>query len=903
MQKLHRLDMSQTYSSPPCASHLLKAIAGDAANDPEEGDNECSGHLEEDEPVTFSMFQEIVDKPPGLYLMLGYGNGFQLWNVSNPGNVHEVCSIRGNTQFGAVKFMHILTAPQNEDQFLNERPLLAIVENLPDTSVNSMKSHCSTKEPLATVLHIYSLRTHRVVKSFHQWAERGENINSVQSNGRFVALSCTRSATATTRENQGHGSALIRLLGSGNLVESCEQLSEDVFCQPGTSPVFAMGSRYLAYVSSAELPTKATEPFLAGIMNSDKDMMKEAAKDIASEVVNGVRYLSSYGYRSLSNYFSNEFAQAGGGVLLQSRTATAGSDDLGPGKHSTSLTAGMVMIRDLHIMTTPAAESGDCVDKTKTKKAPSAYAHFRAYKHPITKLIFNNAGTLLFSASNQGHVFHVYSLVESDGPLLIYKLTRGITDALVSDVQFSPDSLWCAVSTVKGTTHIFAINPYGGQPDASAHAQSRVTNLKHRHFQVGSKGPQTASLSPIARIRQRRPMPSMPEDGSMVVSERGVVPIFSSSSVANLTTLFLPATKEPSFVDPCLQSSAIAATKMHSTYTGSSLSFPWLGNHTNYRASDIPASVADQGENRPLGFEEEENTIGRAVASGHRDMYSFHPVGTLTLHRSWITQVLVDEHGEGRMEEHYKMDVEVSDVAEWQITRQRSWPEVKEPLDASDKHKKNIRWLAFAEIATYDQDYDRPIWQVSHITFHTFDESLSELEEHLRDGNIPSATQVLFKRELSEIHDRCIDDINKTSAVVHAEPHLRTAGDDALKDLEGNMISAMGTLFLPPSKKSYPSPSVASPAGNCHLPPVSAISFENMTMDDMSTISFDDAYHVQLGSEGWQHPRRSPILDDDMNQEEESGMGEFLFSPDGDNEIDSPYDSVIGNPEFCSVHY
>lgn len=39
---------------------------------------------------------------------------------------------------------------------------------------------------------------------------------------------------------------------------------------------------------------------------TDKDMMKEAARGIAKEVVSGVRSLGEYGYQSLSNYFHQQ---------------------------------------------------------------------------------------------------------------------------------------------------------------------------------------------------------------------------------------------------------------------------------------------------------------------------------------------------------------------------------------------------------------------------------------------------------------------------------------------------------------------------------------------------------------------------------------------------------------------
>ena len=45
---------------------------------------------------------------------------------------------------------------------------------------------------------------------------------------------------------------------------------------------------------------------------------------------------------------------------------------------------------------------------------------------------------------------------------------------LRQDIAFSPDSRWVAVSTLRGTTHIFPITPYGGPIGVRTHTSSRV---------------------------------------------------------------------------------------------------------------------------------------------------------------------------------------------------------------------------------------------------------------------------------------------------------------------------------------------------------------------------------------------------------------------------------------------
>lgn len=56
----------------------------------------------------------------------------------------------------------------------------------------------------------------------------------------------------------------------------------------------------------------------------------------------------------------------------------------------------------------------------------------------------------------------------------------------VQDLAFSSDSRWVAVSTLNGTTHVFPISPYGGEPTVRTHTASRVVNKMSRfHTSAG----------------------------------------------------------------------------------------------------------------------------------------------------------------------------------------------------------------------------------------------------------------------------------------------------------------------------------------------------------------------------------------------------------------------------------
>ncbi|KAH7511569.1 hypothetical protein JRO89_XSUnG0189700 [Xanthoceras sorbifolium] len=100
-------------------------------------------------------------------------------------------------------------------------------------------------------------------------------------------------------------------------------------------------------------------------------------------------------------------------------------------------------------------------------------AQFRAHKSPISALCFDPSGTLLVTASVQGHNINVFKIMpgllggSSAGDagtsyVHLYRLQRGLTNAVIEDISFSDDSNWIMISSSRGTSHLFAINPLGG---------------------------------------------------------------------------------------------------------------------------------------------------------------------------------------------------------------------------------------------------------------------------------------------------------------------------------------------------------------------------------------------------------------------------------------------------------
>lgn len=146
-------------------------------------------------------------------------------------------------------------------------------------------------------------------------------------------------------------------------------------------------------------------------------------------------------------------------------------------------------------------------------------AHFVAHANQaISYLAFDPSGTLLFTADRQGHNFHIFRLhpapcgTRQSAVHHLYTLYRGDTTARVQDVAFATDSRWVAVTTMRGTTHVFPISPYGGSVGVRTHTSQRVVNrLSRFHRSAGlDDTPSSGRSSPVlsASPNNSRPLES-----------------------------------------------------------------------------------------------------------------------------------------------------------------------------------------------------------------------------------------------------------------------------------------------------------------------------------------------------------------------------------------------------------
>ncbi|XP_057823325.2 autophagy-related protein 18h isoform X2 [Cryptomeria japonica] len=216
-----------------------------------------------------------------------------------------------------------------------------------------------------------------------------------------------------------------------------------------------VGPRWLAYV--------ATHAFVStsGRINPQSVSLATAplngstvahlAKESSKQIAVGIVTLGDMGYKTLTKYCSELIPDSfspptSGNVNWKNHTDAAVGHD--------SENIGTVIVRDF--------------------VSNVVVAQFRPHSIPISALCFDPSGTLLVTASINGHNLNVFRIMPyalgngscSTGSnvnashIHLYKLVRGVTNAVIQDISFSDDSSSIAVSSSRGTSHLYSISPF-----------------------------------------------------------------------------------------------------------------------------------------------------------------------------------------------------------------------------------------------------------------------------------------------------------------------------------------------------------------------------------------------------------------------------------------------------------
>ncbi|XP_061074022.1 BCAS3 microtubule associated cell migration factor-like isoform X2 [Conger conger] len=369
---------------------------------------------------------------PPLCLMIGYSEGMQIWCISLSGEAQELFSVRQ----GPVRAARILPAPHigplKTDSFAEKRPLLAVCK---------ATGSSGTSLPFCCV-DLYSLRS-------------GEMVKSIQFKTPIYDLYCNQRILVVVLQEK------IAAFDSCTFTKKFFVTSCYPCPGPNLNPI-ALGDRWLAYAENK----------LIGCHQSRGGACGDNSQSYTATVISAAKTLKS------------GLTMVGKVVTQLAGTLPSGTSEEEAPPPSASRrnahTPGVVSIID-----TLSVGEGQ-VMVSEDSDGEGVVAHFPAHDKPISCMAFNPSGMLLVTADTQGHDFHVFQILthpwasSQSAVHHLYTLHRGETEAKVQDMCFSPDCRWAVVSTLRGTSHVFPISPYGGPACVRTHLSPRVVNRVSR---------------------------------------------------------------------------------------------------------------------------------------------------------------------------------------------------------------------------------------------------------------------------------------------------------------------------------------------------------------------------------------------------------------------------------------
>ncbi|XP_077167362.1 BCAS3 microtubule associated cell migration factor isoform X3 [Paroedura picta] len=369
---------------------------------------------------------------PPLLLMIGYSDGMQIWSIPISGEAQELYSVR----HGPVRAARILPSPQISpqkcDSFAEKRPLLAMCKS----------TGSSGTSPPYCCVDLHSLRT-------------GEMVKSIQFKTPIYDLHCNKRILVVVLQEK------IAAFDSCTFTKKFFVTSCYPCPGPNMNPV-ALGSRWLAYAENKLIRCHQSRGGACG----------DNVQSYTATVISAAKTIKT------------GLTMVGKVVTQLTGTLPSGATEEEILAHSnprrSPLVPGIVTVID-----TETVGEGQVL-VSEDSDSDGIVAHFPAHEKPICCMSFNPSGMLLVTTDTLGHDFHVFQILthpwssSQSAVHHLYTLHRGETEAKVQDISFSHDCRWVVVSTLRGTSHVFPINPYGGHPCVRTHMSPRVVNRMSR---------------------------------------------------------------------------------------------------------------------------------------------------------------------------------------------------------------------------------------------------------------------------------------------------------------------------------------------------------------------------------------------------------------------------------------
>ncbi|GAA5910003.1 hypothetical protein JCM8208_006410 [Rhodotorula glutinis] len=719
------------------------------------------------------------DQGPRPILILGYSSGgVAVWDCSDLECWHELlnlptldCAFDDDDKIRKL-FRHgvesvvgaaIVPPPSSTsalDPLKAHRPLLAILARPISHKTSS------------SVVVLYSLRHHRVVST----VSIPGNAHRILANPRFLVVSTTSPLALhvylPTASASGYAPApfspITDVLPAPTTAHSPES----------TAPVFDLGAggRLLVYASSSSVPSSTLSRgparpgtgILAHRGQFDADALsfgspdgpgagfsvqdaEEVARRVGEGVRSGMAALRERGGSWLRGGGGGGGAgETGAGAATTSGAYSRSAPQLGTGG-LTSMTAGQATsAAGAAVEASPAAGTVKVVDLVASSRAPAprsssspalkVVAHLRPYGQQVALVSLSPASTMVLVASAAGHSFDVFELKPSvpvglsststtvgsvggvagvEGQVWHrFRLQRGYTSALAASATWAIDGRFVAVSTAKGTAHVWAIQPGGGAPHLESHFARRVTN-------ADELAPLSVALGSIARVRQPRSSLASPSSVGPRAPVHALMPaavVFLPKSGSASSALQPPPSRDrspPSFQDVVVLRPSTGSATLH-RLTAQRSSPPAT---TTSAAADLVRSgdVGRIASTAVSGLSQLMRSRGGALlgssASGGAGAHG--PSSASARAGAGPGSATAAQERSGAW------SVRCVGVAEWAVGREKGASEVREEVRALEKVEgsatKGIRYSAFAEIETCSRSplvLPRSIYQSQQFDFY-----------------------------------------------------------------------------------------------------------------------------------------------------------------------------------------